>query len=127
PPPGESLPGLPPPPGPGAPQAQPAAPPSPPRFEIPRALGLHLDARELELGSGPAGLELPEPRRLLEQRAPLVRLRREDLLDPPLTDHRAVPAPKTDVREQLDEIGAPDRSLVDQVLALPAAVEAARN
>src|SRR5207248_6364509 len=92
-------------------------------LEVSRALGLHLHTRELQLRTVPAGLELSEPGRLLQQRAPLLRLRREDLLDPSLPDHRAVAAAETDVREQFDEVGAANRRPVDEVLALAAAVQ----
>ena len=72
-------------------------------------------------------LELAEPGRFLEQRAPLLGLRREDLLDASLSDHRAVAAPEADVGEQLDEIGTPDGRPVDKVLALASAVQPPRD
>src|SRR5207237_4129744 len=72
----------------------------------------------------PALLRLPGPRGALEQHAPLLRLARQDLLDLPLADHRAVAAAEARIREQLDEVGAADRRAVDEVLALAAAVEA---
>ena len=74
-----------------------------------------------------ATLELAEPGRVLDQRAPLLGLRGEYLLDLALADHGAVAAAETDVGEQLDEVGAPDRRAVDQVLALTAAVQPARD
>ena len=52
---------------------------------------------------------------------------REDLLDLALADHRAVAAAEADVGEQLDEVGAPHRRAVDQVLALAAAVQPPRD
>ena len=45
-------------------------------FDVTRALDLDRDARELQLGAMLAALEASEPGRLLEQRAPLLRLRR---------------------------------------------------
>src|SRR5262249_24301912 len=75
--------------------------------------------------SVPPRLELAEAGRLLEQRPPLPGLRREDLLHPSLADHRAVASAQADVCEQLNEIGAPDGCLVDEVLAFAAALEPA--
>ena len=72
----------------------------------------------------PPRLELAEARGLLEQRPPLRRLGREDLLDTSLPDHRAVAAAEADVGEQLDEVGPPDGRFVDEVLPLAAPVQA---
>src|SRR2546423_6891705 len=72
-------------------------------------------------------LELAEPGRVLDQEAPLLGLAREDLLDLALADHRAVGPAEAHVREQLDEIGAANVRAVDEVLALAAAMEAARD
>ena len=57
----------------------------------------------------------------------MLRLRREDLLDPALPDHGAVAASESDVGEQLDEIRAPHSGSVDQVLPLAAAVQPTRD
>src|SRR5439155_24357324 len=75
----------------------------------------------------PSRLELSEPRRFLEQRPPMLRLRGEDLLDPALPDHGAVAAPESDVCEQLDEIRAPHSGPVDEVLAFAAPVQPASD
>ena len=91
-------------------------------LEVAGALDLDPDSRELQLGPVPTALELAETGRVLDQRTPLLGLRGEDLLDLALADHRAVTAAEADVGEQLDEVGAPHRSAVDQVLALAAAV-----
>ena len=96
-------------------------------LEVARALDLDLHARELQLGPVPAPLELAEAGRVLDQRAPLLRLRGEDLLDLALADHGAVTAAEPDVRQQLDQVGAADGGAVDQVLALAAAVQPARD
>ena len=74
-----------------------------------------------------APLELAEPGGVLDQHAPFLRLAREDLLDLALADHRAVAPAETHVREQLDEVGAPNARAVDEVLALAAAVESPRD
>ena len=68
-------------------------------------------------------LEPAEPGRLLDQRAPLLGLAAEDLLDAALADDRAHLAAEADVGQQLDEVGAPDRRAVDEVLPLAAAVQ----
>src|SRR5580765_2280103 len=68
-------------------------------------------------------LELAETCRLLQENASFGRLRPEDLLDLALPDDRVHPAAEPDVREQLDEIDPADRRLVDEVLALAAALE----
>ena len=81
------------------------------------------DPRELQLGAVTAALELPETGRLLHERAPLLGLRGEDLLDLALRDHGAGGAAEADVGEQLHEVGAPNGGPVDQVLALAAPVQ----
>ena len=67
------------------------------------------DARELQLGAVAAALEAAEPGRLLDQLAPLRRLRVEHRLDAALRDDRAQAAAEADVGEQLDEVDAPHR------------------
>ena len=96
-------------------------------LDVARALGLRRDARELQLRPVAPRLELAEPRRLLQQHAPLGSLRAEDLLDLALADDRVHAAAETDVGEQLDEVEPADRRLVDEVLALAAAVEPPRD
>ena len=66
-------------------------------LEIAGALGLDLDARELELRSVAAPLELPEAGGLLDERASLCGLRGEDLLDAALADDGVHLATETDV------------------------------
>ena len=90
-------------------------------LEVARALDLHRDPRELQLGAVAAALEAAETGRLLDQLAPLGRLRVEHRLDAALRDHRAQPAAEADVREQLDEVDAADGRAVDEVLPLAAA------
>ena len=79
------------------------------RLDVARALDLERDARELQLRAMPAALELPEAGSLLDERAPVLRLRGEHLLDLALPDDRVHRGAEADVGEQLDEIGAPDR------------------
>ena len=87
-------------------------------LDVAGALDLERDARELQLGAMPPALELPEPRRLLHERPPILRLRREHLLDLALPDDRVHRRAEPDVREDLDEIRTPNSSAVDEVLAL---------
>ena len=96
-------------------------------LEVAGALDLDRHACELQLRAVAAALEAPEPGRLLDQLAPLLRLRVEHRLDPALRDHRAQPAAEADVGEQLDEVDSTDGSLVDEVLPLAAALQPARD
>ena len=96
-------------------------------LEVARALDLDRDARELELGAVPARLEAAEPGGLLDQRAALLRLRREDRLDLALPDDRVHPLAEAEVGEQLDEVEPPHPGPVQEVLALAPAMEAARD
>ena len=72
-------------------------------------------------------LKRPEPGGLLEQRAPFLGLRAEDLLDPALADDRVHPAAEAEIGEQLDEVDAAHGRAVQQVLALAAAVQPPRD
>ena len=72
-------------------------------------------------------LELAETGGLLDQFAPLLRLRGQNRLDLALADDRVHRAAEPDVGEQLDEIGAAHLRPVDEVLALAAAVQPARD
>src|SRR3954447_26566822 len=92
-------------------------------LEVARAFDLNLNAGKLQLGAMTPLLELPEACRILQQHAPLLRLARQNLLDLALADHRAVAAAEARVREQLDEVGAPNGRTVDQVLPLAPAVQ----
>src|SRR5262249_20087668 len=96
-------------------------------LEVARPLDLRRDAGELELGAMAAELEAAEPRSLLDERTALGRLRAEDGLDAPLRDDRAKPAAEAHVGEDLDEVDAAHGGTVDEVLALTAAVQAARE
>ena len=61
------------------------------------------------------------------QRPAVFGLRGEHSVDLPLADDRVHGAAQADVGEQLDEVGAPDGRAVDEVLALSAADEPARD
>ena len=92
-------------------------------LDVARALDLESDTRQLQLRAVPSALELPEPGGLLDERAPVLRLRRKNLLDLALPDDRVHRRAETDIGEDLDEIGAPHRRAVDEVLTLAAAHE----
>ena len=96
-------------------------------LDVLRALDLDPDPGELELGPVLAALELAEPGGLLDEVAPVLRLRGEHGVDLALRDDRVHRAAEADVGEQLDEIGAPHGGLVDEVLALAATNEPARD
>src|SRR5580765_6231115 len=70
-----------------------------------------------------AALEPSEPCCFLEQRAALLRLRAEDLLDPSLSDDRVHPAAETEICEELDEVDATDSGAIQEVLTLSPAME----
>src|SRR5262249_17108927 len=96
-------------------------------LEVAGAFDLDRDAPELQLRAMPPRLEPAEPRRLLDERAPLLRARREDRLHLSLADDRVHALAEPEVGEQLDEVEAPHRSLVQEVMALAAAMQAARD
>ena len=95
-------------------------------LEVAGALDLGGHPRQLQLRSVATPLETAQPRRLLEQRPPLGGLARQDLLDAPLADDRG-PGGQPDLRQQLDEVDATHPRAVQQVLALAAAVQPARE
>ena len=91
-------------------------------LDIAGPFDLNRDPVQLQLGPVPATLELPEAGRLLHELASFVGLGGEHCFDLALAHDRVHRAAETDVREQLDEVGATDLSLVDEVLAFAAAV-----
>ncbi len=95
------------------------------RLDVARAFDLHGDACELQLGAVLATLEPSEARCLLQQRAPLLRLGAEDLLHSALADDRVHPPAEAQIGEQLDEVDPAHCGLVQEVLALAAAVQPA--
>ena len=97
------------------------------RLDVAGALDLNRDARELQLGAMLALLEASQARRLLEQLTTLFGLRAEDLLDAALSDDRVHPAAESQVGQQLDQVDAPHRGAVQQVLALAAAMQPPRD
>ena len=96
-------------------------------LDVTRALDLDRNARELELGSMLAAFEAAEPGGFLQQLAPLLGLRAEDLLHSALANDRVHAAAEPEVGEQLDEIDAPHCRAVEQVLPLAAAVQPSRD
>ena len=75
-------------------------------LDVAGALDLDPDPVQLQLGPMLPPLELAETGSLLDELAPLLRLRREHRLDLALADDRVHRAAEPDVGEQLDEVGA---------------------
>ena len=96
-------------------------------LEIARALDLDRDPRQLQLGPVPAPFEAAEAGRLLDELTPLGGPRVEHRLDPALRDDRAEAAAEPDVGQKLDEVDPANDRAIDQVLALAAAGELARD
>src|SRR6185503_20202749 len=96
-------------------------------LDVAGPLDLRRDTRQLQLRAVPAPLELSEPCGLLDQGAAVFGLGGEHGVDFPLADDRVHGAAEADVCEQLDEVGAPDRRAVDEVLPLAAADEPPRD
>ena len=92
-------------------------------FDVARPLDLNRDPVQLQLRPVATLLELAEPRCLLHELAPLVRLGREHSFDLALADDGVHRAAEAHVGEQLDEVGAANLRLVDEVLALAAAMQ----
>src|SRR5262245_15365745 len=93
-------------------------------LEVVRPLDVHRDARELQLRPVAPPLEASQPGRFLDELPPLLGPRPENLFDAPLADDRAHVPAEPDVREQLDEVRAPNGRAIDEVLPLAAAVQA---
>src|SRR5262249_56398444 len=85
------------------------------------------DGREWRPGGVLPPLEAPRAARLFEQLSSLLGLRAEDLLHPALADDRVHPPAEPEVGEQLDEVDPSHGGPVEQILALTAAVQAARD
>ena len=96
-------------------------------LDVAGALDLRRHPRELELGAMPSALELAEAGRLFDEMTPVFRLRGEHRLDLPLRNDRVHRPTKPDIREELDDVGAPNRRLVDEILPLAATDESPRD
>ena len=96
-------------------------------LDVASALDLERDTGELQLRSMPSALELPEPCGLLDERAPVLRPRREHLLDLALPHDGVHRRAETDVGEDLDEIGAPHCGAIDEVLPFGPTYQPAGN
>ena len=89
-------------------------------LDVAGALDLERHASQLQLGAMSPPLELPEPCRLLDERAPILRLGRENLLDLALADDGVHRGAQPHVGENLHEVGTSNGSAVDEILALAA-------
>ena len=96
-------------------------------LEVAGAIDLDRHPTELQLGSMAPALEFPEACGLFDERTPFCRLRSENLLDAALTDDRVHLPAKSDVREDLDEIGASDGRSVHEVLPFAASMQPPRD
>jgi hypothetical protein len=94
-------------------------------LDVERPVEVVAGALQLELGTAAALAMLAEPRRLLDEQAPLAGLRVDDLLDLALADHRMHLAPEIGVGEDLEHVREAAAGAVEAVLALTRAVEAA--
>ena len=92
------------------------------------------DAHELRL-RGPQArqrvlatlVQTPDPRRLLDDEAPVRRPEREDLVDHALADERERVVREVGAGKQLHDVAQPYARAVDEVFALAAAVDAAAD
>ena len=82
---------------------------------------------ELDLRLPAARLVSEDPRGLLEHRAAVARLRRQDLIDLPLLDGRVEAGPDLGAGEQVLDVPETAAPAVQGVLAFPGAVQAARD
>ena len=98
-----------------------------PEIEAKGVAPVELGGRRLEplLRLLPPDLVPADPRRLVDEAAPLQGLGVHDLPDTPLLDEAVEVVPHPGVQEQVDDLPSPDPGLVDGVLAGPAAVQAA--
>src|SRR5206468_12950569 len=85
---------------------------------VERPIEVLLGALELQLRPASALAVLAEPGRLLDQQAPVARLRVHDLLHAALADHRVHLAAEVRVGEHLDHVDEPAARPVEPVLAL---------
>ena len=92
-------------------------------LDVERAVEVLLRALELQLRAAAALAVLAEPRRLLDQQAPLARLGGDDRLDPALGDDRVGLLAEARVGEHLDHVAEPAAGAVQPVAALAVAVE----
>ena len=82
---------------------------------------------ELQLGLPATRLELGDARRLLDQLAPIGRLRAEDLTDLALLDDGVALDADPHVHQQVLHVAQPADVAVDQILALPRPIEPAAD
>ena len=96
-------------------------------LDVPRALEIGGDARELGLGALPASLELAQSRGLLDQPTALVRSRQQHLIDRALGDDAVQVAPEAGLGEQVAHVEAPHGLAIEQVVAVARAIEPAHD
>ena len=94
-------------------------------FDVERPVEVRAGPLELQLSAAATLAVLAEARRLLDQHAPLARLREHDRLDLPLSDHRVHLTPEAGVGERFGDVGEAAASAVEPVAPVAGAVEPA--
>src|SRR2546423_14284820 len=89
---------------------------------VERTIEVVLRSLELQFGTPSPLSVLAEARCLFDQQAPLGRARVDDLLDPPLADHRVHLASEVGIGEGLDDVDEPAPGPVQPVTAVAVAV-----
>ena len=92
-------------------------------LDVERTVEIVLRTGELQLRAAPALAVLAEPGRLLDQQAPITRLRGDDRFDAALRDDRVHLLAEPRVGQQLDHVDQPAARAREPVLPLPRAVE----
>ena len=108
---------------------------APQRTDLPPHLPDHVrHAREVRVGQrqllhglAPRRLVFRDARRLFKHRAPLLRLRRQDLIDLALRHDRITGPADASVHEKFLDVLQPARLAVERIFALPVAVHPAHN
>ncbi len=95
--------------------------------DVARALEVSVHVRELAQRALLALLVLEDARRLFDERAAVLGPRVQDLVEAALADDRVRVAAQARVVQQVLDVHQPRRRVVDEVLALAAAVHAARD
>ena len=88
-----------------------------------------IDLRGFQLGFGktPLGLELRDSGGFFDDRAAVGRLRAENLADAALLDDGVGVRSQADAHEQILNVAQPRHAAIDEILALPGAVQAPAN
>ena len=88
---------------------------------------IDLGGFELGFGKAPLRLEFRDSGRFFDDGAPVGRLRAENLADAALLDDRVGVRPEADAHEQILNVAQPRHAAIDEIFALPGAVQAPAN